>query len=183
MRSSPYSGESEDIRRMKSVCSLGMAGLPDLPWDYRRQNSRNFLSLHRITVSGLTRISSDAQSLQIFESNDQNSLSLFLNIGFFDLRLSTMSCCLSTRIRSPASRLNHVKMTRLRDCTIRTASKMFVPEAWSPEPPKSNKISWNEVFAEHASERDAFSGRPSILTLRDLGLLNLCKFVLSSLIS
>jgi len=72
---------------MKSMCSLGIAGLPDLPWDFLRQNSRNFLSLHRITVSGLTRISSDVQSLQVLDSNDQNSRSLFLSIGFFDLRL------------------------------------------------------------------------------------------------
>ena len=69
------------------MCSLGIAGLPDLPWDFLHQNSRNFLSLHRITVSGLTRISSDVQSIQIFDSNDQNSRSLFLSIGFFDLRL------------------------------------------------------------------------------------------------
>jgi hypothetical protein len=39
--------------------TLGIDDLPNLPWDFRRQNSRNFLSLHRITVSGLTRISSD----------------------------------------------------------------------------------------------------------------------------
>jgi len=87
MRSSPYPGRSEDIRRMKSTRSLGIAGLPDLPWDLLHQNSRNFLSLHRITVSGLARISSDAQSLHILHSNDQNSRSLFLSIGLFDLRL------------------------------------------------------------------------------------------------
>jgi len=72
---------------MKSTRSLGIAGLPDLPWDLLHQNSRNFLSLHRITVSGLARISSDAQSLHILHSNDQNSRSLFLSIGLFDLRL------------------------------------------------------------------------------------------------
>jgi len=71
---------------MKLMCSFAIAGLPDLPWDFLRQKSRNFLSLHRITVSGLTRISSDVQSLQIFDSNYQNSRSRFLSIGFFDLR-------------------------------------------------------------------------------------------------
>ena len=72
---------------MNSICSLGIAGLPDLPWDFLRQNSRNFLFLHRITVSGLTRISSEGQSFQTLESNDQNSRSLFVNFGFFSLRL------------------------------------------------------------------------------------------------
>jgi hypothetical protein len=64
------------------MCSLGIAGLPVLPWDFLRQNSRNFVFLHRITVSGLTRISSERQSFQILESNDQNRRSLFLNLGF-----------------------------------------------------------------------------------------------------
>jgi hypothetical protein len=32
----------------------------------------------------------DAQSLQIFESKDQNSRSAFLSIGFFDLREDTI---------------------------------------------------------------------------------------------
>ena len=72
---------------MKSMCSLGMAGLPGMFWDFFRQNSRNFLSRHRITDSGFTRISSDFQSFQIFESNDQNRRSPFLSIGFFNLRL------------------------------------------------------------------------------------------------
>jgi hypothetical protein len=137
------------IHRMKSMCSLAMAGLPDLPWDFPRQNSRNFQSLHRITVSGFTRISSDLQSRQIFETKDQNSLSLFLNIGFFDLRLSTVSCCRSTRIRSPATRLNHAQMTRLRDCAAMITSQIFMLEAWSPESRKSNKINLDGVFAEH----------------------------------
>ena len=69
-----------------------MAGLPGLPWDLRRQNSLNFLSLQRITVSGFTMISSDFQSLQTLEINDQNSRSPFLGIGLFDLRLYTVSC-------------------------------------------------------------------------------------------
>ena len=83
MRSSPYSGWSEDIRRMNAICSLGIAGLPVLPRDFLRQNSRNFFFLHRITVSGLTRFSSEVQSLQTFESNTQNSRSRFLNRGVF----------------------------------------------------------------------------------------------------
>jgi hypothetical protein len=40
------------------MCSRGMAGLPDLPWDFRRQNSLNSLCLQRITVSGFIMISS-----------------------------------------------------------------------------------------------------------------------------
>jgi hypothetical protein len=35
-----------------------------------------------MTVSGLTRFSTDVQSPQIFESNNQNSRSLFVKIGF-----------------------------------------------------------------------------------------------------
>ena len=46
-----------------------------------------FLFLYRITVSGLTRISSEVQSLQILDTDDQNSRSWFLNRGFFNLRL------------------------------------------------------------------------------------------------
>ncbi len=69
------------------MCSLGMAGLPGLFWDFLRQNSQNFLSRHRITVSGFARINSDLQSLQILESNNQNSWSLFLSNGFLILRL------------------------------------------------------------------------------------------------
>lgn len=87
MRSSPYSGWSEDIRRMNSMCSPGIGGLPGLPCDSLDQNSGNFLFLHRTTVSGLTRINSDVQSLQILESNDQKSRSVLLSSGFFDLRL------------------------------------------------------------------------------------------------
>ncbi len=72
---------------MKSTCSLGIAGLPNLPCDLFLQNSRNFLFLHRITVSGLTRTILVAQPPQTLESNDQNSLSLFLSRDFFALRL------------------------------------------------------------------------------------------------
>jgi len=100
---------------MKSMCSLGIAVLPDLPCDFLHQKSRNFLSLHRITVSGLTRISSDVQSFQILDSNDQGSQPLFHSIGFVGLRMYTANCCLSTSTRSPATRLDHPKMTRLRD--------------------------------------------------------------------
>jgi hypothetical protein len=82
------------------------SGLPNLPWDFLRQNARNFLFLHLITVSGVTMISSDAQSLQTFESNDQNNRSLLRSLGFFVLRLYTVSCCLSARIRIHATRLN-----------------------------------------------------------------------------
>ena len=134
---------------MKSTCSLGIAGLPDLPWDFLCQNSRNFLSLHRITVSGLTRISSDVQSLQVLDSNDQNSRSLFLSIGFFDLRWYTLSCCLSARIRSTVTRLNQAKTTRLRNCPTTIGSNLFMPEVWISETQKSNHISGNGVFAQH----------------------------------
>jgi hypothetical protein len=48
-----------------------------------------------------------------------------------------------------AARLNHAKMTRLRDCTTAIRSRIFMPEAWSSETPKSNEISWDGVFAEH----------------------------------
>ena len=166
---------------MKSMCSLGIAGLPDLPWDFLRQNSRNFLSLHRTTVSGLTRISSDVQSLQILDSNDQNSRSLLLSIGFFDLGFYTVSCCLSTRIRSPATRLNHAKMTRLRDCTTAIMSRIFMPEACSSETHKSNEISWDGVFAEHGTRMPAAwnpSGTP-----RDFPLSNYIAKLLILLVS
>ena len=58
---------------MNAMCFPGMAGLPVLPWDLLRQNSRNFLFLHRITVSGFTMISSVAQSLQTFESSEREN--------------------------------------------------------------------------------------------------------------
>ena len=93
------------------LCPSGIAGLPNLPLDFLRQNSRNFLVLHRITVSGFTRTSSDAQPLQTLESNDQNNLSLLCSLGFFALRLYTASCCLRARIRTNATRLNHANTT------------------------------------------------------------------------
>jgi hypothetical protein len=136
---------------MKSMCSLGIAGLPDLPCDFLHQKSRDFLSHHRVTVSDLTRISSDVQSLQILDSNDQNSQSLSLSIGFFGLRMYTAICWRSESIRSPATRLKHPKMTRLRDCKTAIMSRIFMPEAWSPETHKSNEISWDGVFAEHGT--------------------------------
>jgi hypothetical protein len=107
------------------MCSFAIAGLPDLPWDFLHQKSRNFLSLHRITVSGLTRISSHVQSLQILDSNDQNSRSLFLSIGFFDMRLYTMSCCLSTRdtVLTVLPR-STVSQRRLPICLQQSAFKM-----------------------------------------------------------
>jgi hypothetical protein len=40
------------------------------PRDLLRQNSRNFLFLHRVTVSGLTRMNSEDRSFQILDSND-----------------------------------------------------------------------------------------------------------------
>jgi hypothetical protein len=104
-------------------------------------------------------ISSDLQSLQILDTKNQNSLSLFFSIAFFDLRLYTVSCGLSKRIRSPATRMSHAKMTRLRDCTTMITSKIFMPEAWSPESQKSNEISWDGVFAEHGQIRDWRSRR------------------------
>ena len=134
---------------MKSICSLGIAGLPNLPWDFHRQNSRNFLFLHQITVSGFTMISSDAQSLQTFESKDQNNRSLFLSRGFFALRLYTASCCLRARIRNHATRLNHQKTIRLRDCTTKTTSKVFMPSAWSHGTRNSSDISRDGVIADH----------------------------------
>ena len=80
-------------------------GVPDLHWS---------------TVSDLTRTSADTQSLQILESNDQNNRYLFLSLGFFALRLYTVSCCPGLRIRAHtkwATRLNEAKTTRLRNCT------------------------------------------------------------------
>jgi hypothetical protein len=49
--------------------------------------------------------------------------------------------------------LNHAKMTRLRDCTTTIMSRIFMPEAWSPDTHKSNEISWDGVFAEHCPTR------------------------------
>ena len=46
------------------MCSLGIAGLPHLPWDFLHQYSRNFLFLHRITVSGLIRYRPEFRSCQ-----------------------------------------------------------------------------------------------------------------------
>ena len=114
---------------MNSMCSLGIAGLPVLPWDLLRQNSRNFFFLHRITVSGRTRISSEGQPLQILESNDQNRRSLFLNLGFFVLRLYTPSYCLRARIRNQATRLNHAKTNRFKACTTVNISRVFMTGA------------------------------------------------------
>ncbi len=108
---------------------LGIAGLPALPWDFLRQKSRNCLFLQRITVLGFTRISSDIQSRQSFEINDQYSRSLFLNLGFFALRLYTPSCCLSTKIRTNATRLNHTKKTKLKACMTANTSRVFMTGA------------------------------------------------------
>ena len=87
MRFSPYSGWSDEMRRMNSMCLLGMAGLPILLCDFLHQNSRNFRFLYRITVSGLTRISSDRHSFQTLETTDQNSRFRLFNLGFLALRL------------------------------------------------------------------------------------------------
>ncbi len=138
---------------MKSMCSSGIAGLPGLFWDFLRKNSRNFLSLHRITVSGLTRINSDLQSLQILESNDQNSRSLFLSMGFFDLRLYTASCCRNARIRTQAARSSHAKIAKFRDCRNIIMSRIFMPAGWISGTRKSNKISQDGVFADNDSEK------------------------------
>lgn len=67
------------------MCFLGMAGLPTL-FDCLRQNSRNFRFLHRITVSGRTRINSERQSFQTLEIKDQKSRSLSFSRGFLALR-------------------------------------------------------------------------------------------------
>jgi len=134
---------------MKSMCSLGMAALPGLFWDFFRQNSRNFLSRHRITVSGFTRINSDLQSLQIFESSDQNRRLLFLSQGFFHLRLYTASYCRSARIRTQAARSSHAKTAKFRDCRTIIMSRICMPAEWISRTRKSNKISQDGVFAEH----------------------------------
>ncbi len=76
---------------MNAMCSLAIVGLPDFPCDFFRQNSRNFRFLHRITVSGFTKISSEAQSFQILDGSDQIRRSLFRSVGFLDLRLHTAS--------------------------------------------------------------------------------------------
>jgi hypothetical protein len=52
-------------------------------------------------------------------------------------------------IRSPATRWNHAKTTRLRDCTIATKISIFIAEAWISGSQKSNGISQDEVFADH----------------------------------
>ncbi len=39
-------------------------------------------------------------SPDLWRASDQNSRSLFLSLGFFALRLYTLSCCLSARIRN-----------------------------------------------------------------------------------
>jgi hypothetical protein len=83
------------------------------------------------------------------DSNDQDSQPLFHSIGCVGLRMYTADCCLSTSTRSPATRLDHPKMTRLRDCTTAIMSGIFMPEAWSPGTHKSDEISWDGVFAEH----------------------------------
>jgi hypothetical protein len=40
---------------------------------------------------------------------------------------------------------------------------MSMPEAWSPETPKSDEISWDEVFAAHREQRSAIPGKPKTL--------------------
>jgi hypothetical protein len=134
---------------MKSVCSFAIAGLPDMPWDFLRQNSRNFLSLRRITVSGLTRISSGVQSLQILERNDQNSRSLFLSTGLF--RLAPVHGELLSEHEDP-QRCNPIELReddRIERLYDRHHERIFMPEGWSPETPKFSEISWDGVFAEH----------------------------------
>ena len=71
----------------------------------------------------------DFQSLQTLEINDQNNRSLFLSMGFFDLRLYTVSCYRRVRIRSPAVRLNHATTTKLRDCMTVINNNVFIAEA------------------------------------------------------
>jgi hypothetical protein len=99
----------------------------------RVQSSPNFLSLHQITASGLTRIGFDVQFLQSFESNNQNSRSLFHSIGLFDFRLYMLGCCLSARIRIHPSPSNHMKASKLSDYTTTTMSRSFMSKAWSPK--------------------------------------------------
>jgi hypothetical protein len=45
------------------------------------------------------------------------------------LRLYTQSCCLSIRIRTNATRLNHAKTTRLKACTTANMSRVFMTGA------------------------------------------------------
>ena len=94
------------------MCFLGMAGLPiGLP-DFLRQNSRNFRFLHRIPVSGLTRINSERQSCQTLETRHRKSRSRSFNRGFLALRLQTASCCLRTSIRRTATRWNRANASQ-----------------------------------------------------------------------
>jgi hypothetical protein len=123
-------------------------GLPGLPLDFIRQKSRNFFFLHRITLSGLMRISLDVQFLQSLDSNNQKSRFSFFDTGFLEFRLYMLSCCLDARIRIHTSLLNHVKASRLRDCMTNTTSMIFMSKVWSHKTPKSNKISRDGVFAE-----------------------------------
>jgi hypothetical protein len=85
-------GIIDDIRRMKSMCSPGMDGLPGQSRDFRRQNSLGFLCFQRMIVSGFTLNSSDLNFFQTLEIKAQNSLSRFHPIAFFDLRLYTINC-------------------------------------------------------------------------------------------
>ena len=48
-------------------------------------------------------------------------------------------------------------------------SRIFMPEAWSPETPKSNEISWDGVFAEHGAGQARRLEKP---VSRDFGEVN-----------
>jgi hypothetical protein len=57
--------DQQVIKTFPALCFRGIDGRPTLPSDFRPQYSRNFLLLHRITVSGLTINSSLRQCFQI----------------------------------------------------------------------------------------------------------------------
>ena len=57
------------------------------------------------------------------------------------------------RIRNAATRLNHAKLTRWKNCTTMITGKIFMLEAWNPESNKCNGISWDGVLAAHGANK------------------------------
>ena len=83
----PQVGFIVDMVRISSWTSLDVAGRPGLPFfDNRVQCSLNRLRCHRITVSGLTRISASFQSDQTRDSRLQRTRSAGRVFGLFTLR-------------------------------------------------------------------------------------------------
>ena len=84
----PQVGFSLDIWRIRSRISLLIFSRPTL-WDcdFQRQYSLKPWRYHLMTVSGFTMIRFDFQSGHIWESQDQNILSLVLEFGSFDCSL------------------------------------------------------------------------------------------------